>query len=116
VCQQVTTFVGLLAQSWCLLLLHAQGFFRADPVHYEAPQGTERPEEWKLYTPCNISSWCDSTQGFDCQQLQRTYFNEQVAAIRDITGSWLCPWTRGLLLWIDDWLVPQATSPFLINA
>lgn len=66
-----------------------QGFFRADPVANEAPPETLRPVEFRLYSPCNVSAWCDSTQGFDCRQLQRSYINQQVPPWRDVTGGWV---------------------------
>lgn len=64
-----------------------QGFLRADPTPHEAPPGTARHDEWRLYSPCNISDWCDSTQGFDCRQFQRSYHTIQVPPWRDITGT-----------------------------
>jgi len=64
-----------------------QGFFRPDPV--ERPSYSPSPWRepwWRMYTPCNISAWCEATGTFDCDQLRRNFEAIEVPPWRDKTG------------------------------
>ena len=55
----------------CTLPVCHQGFFV--PFH-ELPKWMVEPttkSHWLQYQPCNFSSWCHTTQGFDCAQADR---------------------------------------------
>ena len=55
----------------CTLPVCHQGFFV--PYH-ELPEWMVEPttkRHWLQYQPCNFSSWCNTTQGFDCAQADR---------------------------------------------
>lgn len=64
-----------------------QGFLRKDPVDRAAfaPSPWRQPW-WRMYTPCNMSAWCESTRTFDCRQLQREFEALEVPPWRDKTG------------------------------
>jgi len=71
----------------CSLPVCEQGFFEPNPSHHLGSPGYE--ESWHQYVPCNIEDWCDSTNGFDCSQLDRWYDPVEVlsgGSYRSITG------------------------------
>ena len=53
----------------CSLPVCHQGFFMS--IH-ELPEWIIEPtrkSHWLEYQPCNLTSWCDETKGFDCAQM-----------------------------------------------
>jgi hypothetical protein len=68
-----------------------QGFFVPDPTpeHY-APSSWREPY-WDMYTPCNITEWCASTNEFDCAQLDRSFVHWPVSTNRSHTGRKVPP-------------------------
>ncbi len=38
------------------------------------------------YLPCNFTEWCNATNDFDCQQVQRKYFPAPTNLDRTVTG------------------------------
>jgi hypothetical protein len=75
-----------------------QGYFRADPVpqHFSPPSYADvalRPLSWPQYVPCSYQEWCNSTEEFDCAQIQRTVPAASTVLDRTVTGfhAWQNP-------------------------
>jgi hypothetical protein len=66
----------------CDLPVCSQGFFVPEPP-------SSYPEDSVKYQPCNMTDWCDATNGFDCAQRERWYARAPVewgGADRSVTG------------------------------
>jgi len=76
----------------CSKPICTQGFLVKDPNTYLA-DSTLRPLNWQMYSQCDLGSWCDSTNEFDCKQNAREFTAGDMTVSRGVTGRKEVPLT-----------------------
>lgn len=78
----------------CTIPICSQGYFEPNDGDSESPLFRTNIRAWPMYKNCDLQSWCNATNEFECDQLEMSYGIIRVSSgpeYRAITGRKVSP-------------------------